>query len=332
MISRNNIIDALKGVAILLMVFGHLIQFTSVDNSYLYNPIYIFIYSFHMPLFIMISGFFFNKSLNKKSVKNLLNDRLVTILLPYVSWTIIFITVWAVFNHFNLSFFQLCQKYIYTFLYVSKLWFLWVLFVCILLVCLNLLIKRYIGGISILFIVLFIYVLPETQMLSLINVKYMFPFFILGYYYHEYSNVFKEWIRYSSYVSIIIYPVLLFFWSEENFSFIIDSKNLNPIIYKYITAFSGILAIVFVFRNFYKHFEINYLQKLGRNSIAIYIISDYLIALPSHFKFIFFNNSIVLNSVILLFFSLVIAEICLLIEKLLEKNKFISFTLFGKKS
>ena len=58
MIIRNNIIDSPKGFAILLMVFGHLIQFTSIDNSYLSNPIYIFIYSFHMPLFMMISGFF----------------------------------------------------------------------------------------------------------------------------------------------------------------------------------------------------------------------------------------------------------------------------------
>nr|WP_315215418.1 acyltransferase family protein [uncultured Flavobacterium sp.] len=331
MIIRNNIIDSLKGFAILLMVFGHLIQFTSIDNSYLSNPIYIFIYSFHMPLFMMISGFFFSKSLNQRSLNNVLNNRVVTVLLPYFSWTTIFIIIWFVLKGNNLSFLELLLKYFETFLFVSKLWFLWVLFICILLTSLNIYIQRYIGKISIFFLLLFIYLLPETEMLGLINIKYMFPFFILGYCNNKYYNKLNKWIPYISGISLLLYPIMLFFWEKENFSFVIDFKNIEPIIYKYITAFSGILMIIFVFKKIYTKFQFNYLERIGKNSIAIYIISDYFIELMSYLKFLIPNNYFY-NSLIFLILTLLIAEICLIIEKLLNKNKIIAFTLFGKRS
>lgn len=327
---RNNLIDSLKGFAILLMVFGHLIQLTSIDSSYLSNPIYIFIYSFHMPLFIMISGFFFNKSSNQRSLKNVINNRVVTVLLPYFSWTTIFIIIWFVLKGYNLNFFELMLKYFNTFLFVSKLWFLWVLFICILLTSLDIYIQKYIGKISIVFLILFIYILPETEMFALISIKYMFPFFILGYYYNKYYNKLHKCIPYISGVSLLLYPIMLFFWKEENFSFIIDFKNMEPIIYKYVAAFSGILVIIFVFRKIHTQFQLNYFERIGKNSIAIYIISDYFVELMSHLKFLVTNNYI-FNSLIFLIFTVLIAEVCLMIEKLLDKNKIIAFTLFGKR-
>ena len=59
-------VDVLRGIAIVLTVFGH----SSV-------PVYKFIYAFHMPLFYMISGYLWNDNLSfkgcfYKSVKNYL--------------------------------------------------------------------------------------------------------------------------------------------------------------------------------------------------------------------------------------------------------------------
>jgi fucose 4-O-acetylase-like acetyltransferase len=330
MIARNNIIDSLKGFAILLMVFGHLIQFTSISNLYLTNPIYIFIYSFHMPLFMVISGFFYNKSLKHGSLEKVLKNRIVTVLLPYFSWATIFLIIWFISVGHNLLFVQLLQKYFDVFLFVSKLWFLWVLFICILLMSLNIFIQKYIGVISIIFVALFVYFLPATPILSCTNIKYMFPFFIAGYYYKEYSCVFKEFIYYISYISLLVYPIMLFYWQDENFSFVIHTENLFPIIYKYITGFSGILVIVLIFKKIHNYNDLNYLQKAGRNSIAIYIISDYFVEVISHFKS-FFNYNFVFNSFIFLFLTLLITKICLVSEKLLKKSKFLSFILFGKR-
>ena len=54
-------IDIAKGIGILLVVFGHL----TVGKQNVYS----FIYSFHMPLFFLLSGLF---SSNKDSLKNIL--------------------------------------------------------------------------------------------------------------------------------------------------------------------------------------------------------------------------------------------------------------------
>ena len=59
--SRNNFIDIIKGVAIFLMLWGHVIQYcvakTNID--FYENWVFKFIYSFHMPLFMLVSGYLF---------------------------------------------------------------------------------------------------------------------------------------------------------------------------------------------------------------------------------------------------------------------------------
>lgn len=65
--SRSVLIDTIKGVAILLVVWGHFIQFIYVgSDSYFDNIIFKVIYSFHMPLFAIISGYLYCNSVEKR--------------------------------------------------------------------------------------------------------------------------------------------------------------------------------------------------------------------------------------------------------------------------
>lgn len=48
---RIQYIDRLKGLAIILVVMGHIFGFSQPDD-----PITKFIYTFHMPLFMFLSG------------------------------------------------------------------------------------------------------------------------------------------------------------------------------------------------------------------------------------------------------------------------------------
>ena len=52
---RNKLFDSLKFVLIFLMVYGHTLQYNS---GHIVDTIFGFIYTFHMPLFIFISGYF----------------------------------------------------------------------------------------------------------------------------------------------------------------------------------------------------------------------------------------------------------------------------------
>ena len=58
-------IDAIKTVLIFLVIWGHTIQYTNANEG-LGNPIAAFIYSFHMPMFMMLSGMFFKRQLQLK--------------------------------------------------------------------------------------------------------------------------------------------------------------------------------------------------------------------------------------------------------------------------
>lgn len=53
---RDNSVDVAKGFGILLVLLGHLsIMWTNPDFKYIFHAIY----SFHMPMFVILSGFFF---------------------------------------------------------------------------------------------------------------------------------------------------------------------------------------------------------------------------------------------------------------------------------
>lgn len=76
---RINWVDQVKGITIFLVVYGH---------NFPFNEKYI--YSFHMPLFIMIAGFFHPKTANLNSIKK----RVTSILIPYFIWSLLLFLFW----------------------------------------------------------------------------------------------------------------------------------------------------------------------------------------------------------------------------------------------
>ncbi len=67
MAKRDSFFDALKGVLIFLVVLGHMLELnkaTSDTSVVLWD----FIYLFHMPLFIFVSGYF-SKNINFEKLR-----------------------------------------------------------------------------------------------------------------------------------------------------------------------------------------------------------------------------------------------------------------------
>lgn len=79
---RDIRIDTIKGILITLVVFGHLLEqfLNNRVNIIAYN----LIYSFHMPLFIIISGYFFNPGQNIEKLKASTIKLVETFLLFYI--------------------------------------------------------------------------------------------------------------------------------------------------------------------------------------------------------------------------------------------------------
>ena len=76
-------IDIMKGFAIVLVVMGHLyIPYTDYLNETLNQMIY----SFHMPLFIFLSGFVFHSAGDLSTIKKSVIKRCITLLIPYIGF------------------------------------------------------------------------------------------------------------------------------------------------------------------------------------------------------------------------------------------------------
>jgi fucose 4-O-acetylase-like acetyltransferase len=90
--SRLVWVDIAKGIGIVLVVFGHVWRGLHAAHFAIppetYQWVDRLIYSFHMPLFFVLSGLFIPKSVQKPASVFLL-DKLKTIAYPYVLWTLI---------------------------------------------------------------------------------------------------------------------------------------------------------------------------------------------------------------------------------------------------
>lgn len=81
--NRLKYIDTAKGLGILLVILGH----ASLKNSYVLT----YIYSFHMPLFFVISGILlYITSAKDREYIDIVKGRLFSIMLPYLIFSIIY--------------------------------------------------------------------------------------------------------------------------------------------------------------------------------------------------------------------------------------------------
>ncbi len=85
---RSLSLDALKGMAIILVMFGHVLVWNNIEDAYIYNMIK----AVQMPLFIAISGYVaaFKPPISKlDSAVKVIERRAIGYLLPFFSWLVI---------------------------------------------------------------------------------------------------------------------------------------------------------------------------------------------------------------------------------------------------
>lgn len=89
---RNEYLDIVKGIAMILVFLGHAIQQADAINCY-DNIIFDVIYSFHMPLFMLVSGYLFWNSYvkNKNSIDTLVLKRTRSLLLPLITFSVLLV-------------------------------------------------------------------------------------------------------------------------------------------------------------------------------------------------------------------------------------------------
>ncbi|MCK7555275.1 acyltransferase [Chitinophaga sedimenti] len=133
--SRLPWIDYARGIAIMLVLYRHIYEGISRAGlseqkfAYLEHANIIF-YSFRMPLFFILSGIFIGKSLKKRSVQQLVQNKFSTLFWPYMVWSLIQVTLQLVLaNYVNAD--RTINDYWYIFVFprrIDQFWYLYALF------------------------------------------------------------------------------------------------------------------------------------------------------------------------------------------------------------
>lgn len=122
--------DIVKCLAIYLVIYGHTIQHYSTMDR-LDNWAYLFVYSFHMPLFMMISGYF-SLSSYKLEFPTFIRKKFKQLIVPVLTFALL-MTLWFEFLEHRLIMSIVDYLTNYVIQFSTWLWFLRSLAICYLL-------------------------------------------------------------------------------------------------------------------------------------------------------------------------------------------------------
>lgn len=192
--TRLQSMDLLKFLAIFLVLWGHCEQYL-LSADYWDRAVYRHIYSFHMPLFMMIAGFFFAMTVRPGVISNLLH-KARQLLLPVVSWSLILFFASAIYHR------QLPPAESFVNNAVRSLWFLKSVFACSVLGLLPFLVfRKHFGAAA----VVTLLISQILNWIPVVELPYMYPAFLTGGIIYRHHESFRTNAR-------LIVPLCGFIW------------------------------------------------------------------------------------------------------------------------
>lgn len=285
---RTEWIDLARGWAIVLVVFAHT-PIPAKLSSY--------IYSFHVPLFFIISGFLLYNGLSKKPA-DFIKNKVLRLAVPYLFFSIIGYAYWVVARHvgweagadsinimtpLNGTFMAIRDSLFMT--HNSALWFICSLFVSE--VAFYLIFKLVKGDKLLLVTAVFavmvggmIYNTFDGSALpwAVDTVPIVLVFLCFGYFVHEYYPLWKKirvqnkLIRWGALISLVIVSFTTWMLITKTPAGLVDMYYGiygNFVLY-FVAAFSGALAVMLVFESFIP--KSKHLAYVGSNSLIIYAL------------------------------------------------------------
>lgn len=265
---RDYFFDNSKFYLITLVFIGHAIN-TCRSND-IAKWLYDFIYVFHMPAFVFISGYFSNKSRNPKAkLKNLFRIYIVTEIL-----------------------FVLFSRYVFSLNasvnFMEPYWILWFL---VSLMCWEILAPYFDNGYKAIILTFMIslvagYFSSINTTLAISRTIYYLPFFLLGRNFkREYFNIVKK-----SYIKIplVVFWIAFGIYTWNNLSTFNPNWFYGDLGYKYYNMafvrgiFYRTLTYILSTLSMFAFFSLmsekkKFISKLGTNTLPVYVLHGFIV-------------------------------------------------------
>lgn len=343
-------IDVIKAFAILCVVLGHVCgHYVNSLNSFIGDY---FVAPVAMPLFAILSGFFYN---NQLSTKDFLKRKIHSLAIPFLVWCfIVFVLIRGLVELYNYIF---CHQKIHFLSWVNCYiqsvvnwgwWFLRALFLCYIyaFLCEKILNNRL--GLALFVSVLLLWmcsfggIIPNKNE-SLIGFVFIYPFFVSSIYLKRHWTYVRHNSKFVFILSMIAFVCCLTQWHgyadtfysmntsilERQGAFdVVGMSVVLKTLFRYITGLSGSIFIILLFRFFsYSNFVVRYIQPIGMNTLGIYIIHFYIVDLLPQRTL---DNEL-LMLIITVFASVLIVVLCNSIIEITSKVGVLRSYLWGKK-
>lgn len=348
--NKNLVISTVRGLAIILVVYGHVIQrsMMPVGQDFFLNPAFKLIYTFHMPLFIFISGYVMAYSLDRRSLLDVLKVRRDSLLIPFIVWGILgVISIYLVniFDGKNIGVIDFSGDLFDDLVLRPSIWFLFVLFVssCMLLCSVRL--EKKLGLAAFGLVYSLVLLIPFNGYCSLFFIKWFYLFYAAGYFVNRYDlKITDRYLKAGVLFSLlIVFLFLVSFWAKSDYiyvnktGFVSDNYfyGLLKLTYRYAVAFAGI-GVVFLIGSYLSatRFQL-LLDKIGVYALDIYLIQRYAVEgiyprLVSALKVTFEFDSFFFLGIVVPLVTAVATGLCVLVSKfLIRKNPLFNKLLLG---
>ena len=338
---RNHSIDAIKGLAIVLVMLGHVFVHNQMEDPYLYD----FIKAVQMPLFMIISGYLCGKGRKISDVKTygkVMSKRFVSYMVPFFAW----LTVMHLDN--------LVQAYKMIFVQLDYgLWFLGVLFILTFMVytaqlAASLIRKKpdvlweiiFWGIYGILCLAIVAQILVGNTFLSPYLTIIYVPFYMLGYVTGSYGKRVLCWetkeagkldCKHNRMVQIASMAAMAVFL------YLVVAKNLNSmeskedILVQMIASLLGCFGIIYGICQLKEGKLKNIFAKIGEYTLELYVI-HYHFANMLNFNHKQYDFYTIEGCVFVITSFVAMTAVTFVSIWLMKKVKLLNFLFFGKKA
>ena len=347
---RSGFIDFSRGILAFLVLWGHAIQNLSAGRLVFFDDwVFKTIYSFHMPLFMLLSGYVFFWSCKRGDLKQVIFKRLKGLVPPMFTW--------AIFEFFRrlrveggAEPLKLMRRFASCFFNTE--WFLWSVLLSSVIIALI-----YYSGKSthekclmLLLAVVIIAVLPVREL-----TLFVFPYFVIGFVMNQCGLLErKKRQKLIIAVSIAVWIGTIFLYQVKHSVYVTGTLPFHSTygfwgqiridLFRYASGWFGCIAVLailqFIYQRILRLSFTRYIEIFGKHSLPLHVMQGFFLSRLSSETVEGCLNALglselashilVLDFVVSVAYALLLGAVVMVVYCGISKSKVLSFALFGK--